>query len=587
MNYKKLRLKELQEHCSLKNLPTNGRKADLIKRLENSDSGKNSQLELSTTIIESEASKSNLKPSCDTLYIQLKASNLSYYFNSGVIYPLELEENEIYKTENRKDDLLSLFPDYIILSKGIINSFHNDEILIEIITNKLNIKYLNKESLYYTCEPIPISRIKRIHFKTIVAQNSFIASIKAFPDSFIEDQLCTISPINLSIQKIVLDKVGLPRNADLSSWRAKLKKFDKIMGLFSFMKNTGVFFSEIDSSFQEYTPNFFGALSIINSNIKPLSNKDLGLYKYILFPYEIEASTIQRVLFRHIIDYIYKDLDFDLQLAQKIIQEAIISNIATEEEVRELKQILDYFKKSEQHQIAFKDLLLIDIIRNNYPILALLFLSKFSNKSRQHTDKQAVRNIFISHEAKFKKSVSEYLLSVLGLYYGYKTMIKQDTNLNLSDSAFAKMSEKLQTIKFKLTSNLDRVIIESIFHFCKMNRTISDEFTHLYVPKDKKQISFQLPNWGTHTYTDNSYTICNTEVTVIDRKNKSDSIVDSIDRFYSENISKKSLLAHYLVSNFGYSKKALQELLKTNISKVNVDELAQIIDLDQRQKNNR
>jgi hypothetical protein len=586
MNYKKLNMEELREQCSLNNISPTGKKEELIKRLAQLETKRNSQLEFNSTI-EVASPREESKISQDTLFIQLKSSNLSYYFNYGVIYPLDLEESEVYKTENRKKDLFTQFSEYIILSQAIINSFEDDDILVEIITKNLKVKSIDNSNLSYIGEPIPISRIKNIYFKTVVAQNTFISSVKTFPDSFIQEQLCLITPMSFPIQKEDLSKIELPHNLDLVEWKIVLRKFDKIMGMFSFMKNAGVFFAEIDNSYQEYTPNYFCALSIINSTVKAQSTKDLGLYRYILFPFEIEASNVQRVLFRQIMDSIHNDLSFDLILANKIIQEALASRLATADEEKELKLILDYFKKLDQHQIAYKDLLMVDIIRKNYPVLALLFLSKFSNKSRQHTDKQAVRNTFILHEAQFNKSVTEYLLGVLGLYYGYKTMIKQDTNLNTSDGTFATISEQLQSIKFKLISPLDRITIESIFNFCKTNKTISEDYPFLNIQSSKKQPTFSLPNWGAYVYSDNSYTVCNTKITIVDKKHKSEDLLNVIDKNYSDRISDKSLLAHYLVSNFGLDKKALLDLVKANISKLNLDELAQLIDLDQRQKNNR
>lgn len=586
MNYKKLNTEQLKEQCSLNNISPIGRKDELIKRLTQLETNRNSQLEFNSTIeVVSPSEKSKI--SQPTLFIQLKASNLAYYFNYGVIYPLALEESEIYKNENRKKDLFTQYYEYIILSPAIINSFEHDDILVEIITKNLKIKSINNSTLSYIGEPIPISRIKTIYFKTVTAQNTFISSVKTFPDSFIQEQLCLISPMSFPIQKEDLSKIELPHNLDLVEWKIILRKFDKVMGMFSFMKNAGVFFSEIDNSYQEYTQNYFCALSIINTTVKTQSTKDLGLYRYILFPFEIEASTVQRVLFRQIMDSIHNDLSFDLKLANKIIQAALASHLATLDEEKELKLILDYFKKLEQHQIAYKDLLMVDIIRKNYPVLALLFLSRFSNKSRQHTDKQAVRNTFILHEAQFNKSVTEYLLGVLGLYYGYKTMIKQDTNLNTADNTFASISEQLQSIKFRLTSPLDRITIESIFNFCKTNKTISEEYSFLNLQSSKKQSTFSLPNWGAFVYSDNSYTVCNTKITIVDRKHKSEDLLNVIDRNYSDRISDKSLLAHYLVSNFGLNKKTLLDLVKANISKLNLDELAQLIDLDQIQKNNR
>src|SRR3954471_12545881 len=113
MDYKKLKLYQLKDLCLKNNLPTEGRKEDLLKRLLEWDGAQPNQLPFGPRV--SDAVSSRIKHN-NTLIIQTKASNLAYYFNYGVIYPLTLEESEIYKNENRKTDLFTQFDQYIILS---------------------------------------------------------------------------------------------------------------------------------------------------------------------------------------------------------------------------------------------------------------------------------------------------------------------------------------------------------------------------------------------------------------------------------------------------------------------------------------
>lgn len=586
MEYKKLTIQQLKDLCTKYNLSVEGKKDLLLKRIYDFELKKNNESSYnrpSNEIFKAEEKRTT----ASTLFIQLKASNLSYYFNSGVIYPLALEDNEIYKNENRKRDIFTLFQEYIILSNTVINSFDDDDALVEIITTNLPIVNIENTELLYVAEPIPLSRIKNIFFRSGAARSTFSSSVKAFPDSFIQDQICSVVLSNIETQKVDFKKIELPPNVHLTEWKITLRKYDKVMGMFSFMKNAGIFFAEKENNYQEYTTNYFSALSIINSNVKPQATKDIGLYRYILFPFDIDVSNVQRVLFRQILDTIHNDTDFDLVLAQRIIQQAIASHLATAEEEKELTIVLEYFHKLEQQQITYKDLLLQEVIRKNYPIIALLFLARFSNKSRQHTDKQAVRNTFILHEAQLSKSVTEYLLGILGLYYGYKTMIKQDTNLKLSDSSFSALSEQQQSIKFKLESTLDRFTIESIFNFCKLNQTVSDDYSFLTINSQKSQQSLSPSKWTEFDYVDSSYTLFNTKITVIERRSKSARFIEMIDRIYPESITAKSHLLHHIIVNYGIDKKSLLELVKANIGKINPDELMQIIELDKLQKNNR
>jgi hypothetical protein len=568
MNYKKLSMNELKDYCKKNNLSTDGKKDDLIKRLSNMKLKSSVQLDLNNPS-EDLLSFANPKNNKETLFIHLKVSNLSFYFNSATIYPLSLEDSTIYKNENRKKDIFNEFPEYIILSKGPINSYNDDDVLVEIATDNLQIE----------------TSIKSLAFRTASIRSSFISSIKTFPDSFIPEKICTISQINLKIIEINFEEIKsqLRPNIYLNDWKRKLQKFDRIMGMFSFMKNAGLFFSEKENIYQEYTINYFGALNLINTNTQAQPTRDIGLYKYILFPLDMETSNIQRVLFKQIIDSIYQDKNFDLGRAIFILREALNSNIASPDETNDLVLIMDYIYKLEQHQVSFKDLLTIDVIRKNYPVLALLFLSRFSNKSRQHTDKQAVRITFM-FESYFNKSLTEYLMAVLGLYYGYKTMIKLDTNLKFSDNEFESLSNQQQSIKFKLTSNLDRITIQSIFDFCKSDKPISNNYTFLYSDFDKGVQIMNMGKTSMYDYLDKSYYVHNTKITTVERKNKAEKFIDIIDRFYSNKISSDSFLYHYLTS-MGIDKKILIDLLKSNIANVNSEMVAQLIELDQRVKN--
>jgi hypothetical protein len=582
MDYKKLKLDQLKDLCTKNNLPTEGRKEDLLKRLLEWDGTQPNQLPFGPRV--SDAVSSRIKHN-NTLIIQTKASNLAYYFNYGVIYPLTLEESEIYKNENRKTDLFTQFDQYIILSSNPINSFLEDEVLVEIIVE--NLKLTPLLNIFYSSEPIPISRVVGIVFENISARNTFLASTKTFPDSFIDDHLCSVMAPGIKLQQTDINAIHLPVNEDLMVWRTKLNRFDKLMGMFSFMKNVGIFFSERDNLYQEYTPNYFYALSLINSSLKPSNAKDVGLYKYILFPYDIEASSVQRLIFRDVLDIIYNNEDFDISVAKGIVSKAAQSKLASPEELKELEVIVDYFNKLSNYKIAYKDLLNDESIKKNYPVLALIFLSKFSNKSRQHTDKQAVRNTFILHEVNLNRSIVEFLLAVLGLYYGYKRMIKKDTNIKLSDNNFTSLAEQQQSIKFKLANLLDRITIESIFNFSKSGETVFDLYPFLNVKSAETKAELTFPKWGAYEYVDNSYLTCETKITQIERKNKADKLIALLDKAYPETIMSKSLLLHYVVSNTGLTKKALIDTLRANLSKLNVDEIAQIIELDQRQKNNR
>lgn len=578
MKYRDLNITELKRICKERKIPLTGNKSDLLERLIEYDETSSIKLDLYND------NNSIDKNEIATLYFQLNKENLIYYFNSGIIYPLILEDNLIYKNENRKKDLLTFFQEHLIFTSKPIAELKDDEVLLEIIVNDINlIKFKNLE-LYYTTDLIPISRIKTISFRTAILIKSFLASVKIFPDTFIYEELCKVQSLNVETNYIDFNEIELPPNSEFLQSKKILNKFDKITGMFSFMKNSGIIYSDMENTYYEYSQTYLNLLSIINNKIELIGHKDMGLYKYILFPLQIEPTNIQRVLFRQILDSIYVDLEFNDKISKDIINSTINSNLGSIEEKNELNLVLNLLDKLENHKITFKDILFHDSIKKNYPLLALLFLNKYSNKSKQHTDKQAVRNIFISNEYNLTKNVTEFLLSVLGLYYGYKKMIKEDTNLNIKDLHFNALSNRQQSIKFKLDSTLERIVIESIYNFCKYDKVQSNNYNYLNFKalKNSNTVSSSNRNFD---YVDKSVVFLNTKITISERINKTDEVLRLIDNNYSNFNLNKSFLFHYLIDSGTINLNILKEIIKLNSDKLDSNEIIKIIDFDKNRKN--
>lgn len=572
MTYDKLKHPELKQLCIERNLSAIGTKVVLIKRLKNADQEFQFKYDSSYDKIDSVVT---------SLFVQIKISNLHYYFNSGVIYPLELEENIIYRDENRKKDIFNYFPEYIILSKYIINSFNDDEALIELDISGINLVKIDTAIFYYS-GAIPISRVKSVQFRTASIIRTFISSVKTFPDYFIPEEICKVQSINIKIESVNFDKIILPPNSELNQERVFLDKFDRIMGLFSFMKNAGIFYLETDKTYHEYPETYIDVLSLLNNRITPQNGKELGLYRYILFPFDIEPVTAQRFLFRQILDTIYRNIEFNLTISTDIILNTINSELIKNDEKLELEIVLDYLNKLENHQVSFKQILLSEQIRKNLPILALIHLTRFSNKSKQHTDKQAVRNLFISNEYLFSKKTNEFLLSVLGLYYGYKKMIKNDTNLKISDLGLVNVLESQQSIKFKLNSSLEKITIETIFQFCKKSRAIDVDLSFLKIIEGKK--IKKLFNNNKFEYLDKSKVILNSEITIIERVDKVQKVLDCIDNNYNDHISLKSYLLFNLMSDLEINNEILKQIIVHNKNTIDCDKIIKIIEVENLKK---
>lgn len=590
MYYKGLNKNELVELCKTRGLSFEGNKNILVARLLEAEKTESKMPEIfpQGENLEEKLSKTSATFTNENFYLHIKLSNLSNYFTFGYIYPLALEESEIYKSENRAKDILSTFEDYIIVGKAPINNFEISDVLIELVLNDIQVNELESTPLFYVAEPIPVSRIKLILFKSASAKATFISSVKTFPDSFIPNSICEIIAVeNEKPIKIELDKVKLPRNENLNGWKSKLELFDKILGLFAFIKNANVFYAERESRFENYSAGFFGTLNLVNP-IKQLSTYKENVYLKPLLHYRnLEINSAQRVIFKSVIERVYANKSFDFKTAIEILENSIANEHSKNGELTDIKEQIELFKQLDKLAISFKDALQKEVFRKtqNLPVLALLFLSKFPNKSRQHTDKQAVRNAFIQNEFAAPLNIAEYILGFLGLYYGYKNMIKEDTNLKFNDNTFEQLATNSQSIKFKLESYFERFIIESTFQFAVRQKVLDDTFDFLnWNNKTPESKPTSILSTFRFEYLDKSFYLFGQKILNVIRQDKSDKVFDRITSQYSDKIENTSYLAAFFSKYFRLDKWQIIDLLKKNKSSYPLNELEDVIDMDNKNK---
>jgi hypothetical protein len=589
--YKDHKIDELRDLCTKRGLDTSGKKNDLVSRLLRSDESKNNIF--TQTLMEDELAikpvETKVKLSMkENFYLHLNSSNLSNYFTFGYFYPLALEESEIYKTENRAKDILSIFDEYIIVGKKPINKFENSDVLVELVLNGIKVSEFENSGLFYVPEPIPISRVKSIYFKTATIKATFLSSVKTFPDSFIPGSICKIiSDENEKFEEIDFAKISLPRNETLSEWKIKLDLFDKILGLFAFIKNASIFYAERENKFENYSTGFFSTLNLINPTKQLAVYKENVYLRPLLHYRNLEINSAQRVIFKSVIEKVYANKTFDFKVAIEILETSVTNEHSMNGELADIKELIALFKQLDKLIVSYKELLQKEVIRKNQnlPALALLFLSKFPNKSRQHTDKQAVRNTFIQNEFAAPLNITEYVLGFLGLYYGYRSMIKEDTNLKFSDGTFEQLALSTQSIKFKLESYFERFVVESAFQFAVQQKVLNDSFEFLNWDSDiSYNKSFTLTSNYQYEYTDRSTNIMGQSILSIFRQDKTEKVFDRIANQYPDKIENTTYLAAFFVKYFNLDKWHILDILKKHKSRYPMNELEDIIDIDSKSK---
>lgn len=582
--YQGYKIDKLRTLCEERGLSTDGKKDELLNRLSKYDNPiQDIFSQPNTNAIANKFSEASNK-----FYLHINAANLSNYFAFGCFYPLALEESEIYKRENRTKDILSFWEEYIIIAKSPINRFRSSDVLIEILLNGIEVISFEKTGLYYVKEPIPISRVKAIFFKNLAEKSTFLSSIKTFPDTFIPSSICKI--ITAEIEKgidIDIESIKLPKNDSLHAWKEKLRLFDKILGLFAFIKNSGTFYAEKENKFESHSSGFFSTLNLLNS-VEELSKYKENVFLKTLIHYHIlDVNSAQREIFKSIIEIIYGDKMMDIETAVLILEEVGNKEYLADTELLNLKQLTELLKKIDRLNISFKESLQTEIMHksHNLPVLALFFLSKYPNKSRQNSDKQAVRNIFIEKDNFLPINIAEYILGILGIYYGYRNMVKEDTNLKFIDKNFEQLAANSQHIKFKLESYFDRFIIESIFQFSVTQKPLNEYFSFLnWGKEEKKTDNSQVLSDYQYEYINESFVIMGQEITMVIRRDKIDRIIEFISNQYSDKININSYLSDFFIKHFQLDKKYVLDVLKQNKGLFSINELEDVIKIDRKKQ---
>lgn len=581
-------MEQLKALCKERGLKVSGRKDELVRRLRLHDESAGHSPEIFSSAQEpvvSWSKASSTSTYSKPLYLHMRSTNLINYFNFGCFYPLALEESEVYRRENRAKDILSIFEDHIVFGEGPLGRLEESDVLIQCVLDGIDVREFEESKIFYCSEPIPVSRVKSIYFRSETARAAFLSSVNAFPDSYIPASLCKIyAPTKDEPNDIDSQRIQLPANANLEEWKVRLDLFDRILGMLAFIKNASIFCAERESRFVSPSPGLFAALRQIN----PTDGLPPGAANAYLRPLlrlgDFEVNNVNRAIFKAMIDRIYSGQLFDLSVAIEILTNEV-EKFGGNGDTSDVREALVLFNQLRRHSIPYKAVLQRESVRGNLPVLALLFLAKFPNKSRQNTDKQAVRIAMIDNDFAFSLPVSEYVLAVLGLYYGYKNMIKEDTNLKFNDEYFESLALAEQSIKFKLEGYLDRFIIESSFQFAVKRSPLYDSFPFLKWDEVQRERKAILHSTSTlYDYRDESFIVFDQKVTNIHRVDKREKVFDRIDAMYPDKIDDASYLATFIRNYLYFDKRQAIDWMRRHRDSISIAELERVIDLDSLRK---
>jgi hypothetical protein len=346
-------------------------------------------------------------------YLPLYSVNLSEYFSRGIILP------SCY-IDTWSKDIQSVKNNYLLLShKPIADKNYCSLEIVFSNPNEQEIFPISK-NYYLISKPLPISRVKKIFFRSRVDGKNSIYNAEQ-GDAFIPQELIEITSNNNSIPDIIDYDNELSKN----NWKIKNKLFNQVLGGFAVMKLACL-------DWQDYPNNYFNTFAIINKYVE----NELSVFEFD----------------NNYFDY----LKIKNDKAQSVVFDKVTYETA-----------IEYAKSKDNFDLIVKrGHIRIDEInpnKNSYILSILATYGSDSGKIKKIDD-------FISSivNNRFNQNKLEKICLLFGINQGY--------------SAFRNyyyLSNKKLNVKLKLNSILDYSIIESIYQYVYNSKTNNFNFPYI------------------------------------------------------------------------------------------------------------
>lgn len=430
---------------------------------KNTSKGKKEVIKTSTpTLLDTTSEKTKIVKNevlINKFTIQINKSNLIDYFGSALIYPVNYETRELARSQRTKD-IQHFSPNHLLISDGFTDEPNEQQVLIEVSLtdfDKQNLERLH-EVVYLLPYPLPISRVNKIYFANKESQENSIASANTFQDAFLPTHLFDIWTETIEnraniVRELQASQISANKNLKTESQ----DKFNRVLGMLAFMKNAELYYANETHELATYSDKYLKLLKEINPffdkpEIGTLDKGNLSFYSTFINPKSSSNDTL-----RKIVNAIYDNETFRKDIFKQLLG-------TPTEEVQNAFKLLVSDKTLEALQA-------IDQLKPAASELILLaFLYRFRDK--EGSDKYALKEqLPFLINRKLLKTTRTYnrasiVLAVLGLYYGYRSLPK-DEEIKLNESYFASFSENGKfNIKYKLDNLLDRITIESVYQFC-------------------------------------------------------------------------------------------------------------------------
>ena len=453
---------------------------------KNTSKGKNEVIKTSTpTLLDATSEKTKIVKNevlINKFTIQINKSNLLDYFGSALIYPVNYETRELARSQRTKD-IQHFSLNHLLISDGFTDEPNEQQILIEVSLTEFDKQNLERlhETVYLLPYPLPISRVIKIYFSSKESQENSIASANTFQDAFLPSHLFDIWTETIENRTNIVREIKIFQISTIKNLKTDNQdKFNRVLGMLAFMKNAEIYYANETHELAIYSDKYLKLLKEINPffdkpEIGTLDKGNLSFYSTLTKPKNSSNSTLQKI-----VDAIYDNETFRKDIFKQLLG-------TPNEEVQNAFKLLVGDKTLEALQA-------IDQLKPAASELILLaFLFRFRDK--EGSDKYALKEQlpYLINRKSLKTirthSRASIVLAVLGLYYGYRSLPK-DEEIKLNDNYFSSFSENGKfNIKYKLDNFLDRVTIESVYQFCFWD---NQKNSFDYLKDDKTFVKYEL-----------------------------------------------------------------------------------------------
>ena len=378
--------------------------------------------------------------------LQIHRIKLQDYIQGALIASDKYLGDEIEK------DIQSKNPNFLVLSDGYFDELDEHQILIELILTNTEKEKLEKvDDIYYMDFPLPLTRIKKIYVQDEEIKNHIIVNIATSEKGFLPDRLFDVFKNNKEISFNKKSYIDLKLDAKKNDYSTQIRLFDKRLGMYSFIKNTNVYYTNDTGIISNYSDNF------------------LLIFKECLDD-KLDSSKSSAVL--KFINLLYSDKQIDREF---------IEDICNEIQDLEIKEI--FSRVLEPNNILKTLPLLLEKEPNLYYFISLVYYFRQKDSNKKDNFKIEIKNLI-------PKNIAEEALVILGTYFGYK-ILRANENIELNDKVYKNIFGNIFNLKFKLDTKFDYIVLETLY-LRSFYKEIGRDFEYLEYPQNvENDVSFK------------------------------------------------------------------------------------------------